>query len=256
MSQFQLLAEKPLDTKISNEGGVVTKVDGATLLERFLILGSSGTYYASGADVTKMMTTEIKTWIETNAHQALDMVRHIAENRLALRKDPSIYVLALLSMPDIPLDVRQQAYNSLLLVCPTGTDLLHYLAFRYPEGPKGARHSGMGFRKAIGRWFTQHRNLPLQAVKYEQRDGWTLRDALRISKPKTDDEALDMSFQFIANRDKYFSMGNLRAIPSALLHAEGRSTVGTQSTSPCIYPDYKSGLLRFAYKVRSVPRAA
>jgi 60 kDa SS-A/Ro ribonucleoprotein len=201
MNQYQLLVEKHLKTTQSYEGGVVVKVDSLTLLERFLIMGSSGTFYASGADVTKTITAELREFLAVNPEAALDAVLRVAKDRLALRKDPAIYILAQLSMPSVPQPTRERAYRSLSIVCPTGTDLLHYLAFRYPQGPQGSRHSGMGFRKAIARWFTEHRNLPLQAVKYEQRDGWTLRDALRISKPTSvkDDEA----FAFIVDKEKY-----------------------------------------------------
>jgi 60 kDa SS-A/Ro ribonucleoprotein len=203
MSQFRLLTEKPVDIIPSSEGGVVVKIDQMALLDRFLILGSSGTFYASGGDVTKMMTEETKAFVTAHPDVVLDRLLEVATNRLALRKDPSVWLLAQLTMPSVPEPTRHRAYLAINDVCSTGTDLLHYLAFRYPEGPKGARHSGMGFRKAIGRWFRFHRNIQLQAVKYEQRDGWTLRDALRVAKPKDTDAYLEEAYAFIVNKEKY-----------------------------------------------------
>jgi 60 kDa SS-A/Ro ribonucleoprotein len=203
MSQFTLLTEKPLETTTSHEGGIVSKVNGKILLERFLILGSAGTFYASGGDVTKTMTTGVKQYIDEHPVEALMLTLKVAKERLALRKDPAIYVLALLSMPTVTESVRKYAYRELLTVCPTGTDLLHYMAFRYPEGPQGMRHSGMGFRKAIGRWFRDHPNLPLQAVKYEQRDGWSLRDVLRVARPQLLLDEQHETLSFIVNKEKW-----------------------------------------------------
>jgi 60 kDa SS-A/Ro ribonucleoprotein len=48
------------------------------------------------------------------------------------------------------------------------------------------RGSGRGAKKAIANWFNEKspEKLALQVVKYKQRDGWSMRDVLRVSHPK------------------------------------------------------------------------
>ena len=44
---------------------------------------------------------------------------------------------------------------------------------------------GRGLREAVGKWYAMPAGkLALQAVKYQQRDGWAHRDLLRLAHPK------------------------------------------------------------------------
>lgn len=203
MSQFSLLqntvAESPTTT--SNEGGTVHVASDETVLRRFLILGSGATFYADGGDVTRSMTDSAKAFVKDNPVAALDIVWDVARNRLALKRDPTLYVHAMLTLPTVRIDVRKAAFASLLDVAPIGTDLLHWLAFRKALGGRSNR----SFRKAVGDWFLNHRNLALQAVKYDQRDGWSLTDALRLARPTPETDEQGFLFQWITKpewRDK------------------------------------------------------
>jgi 60 kDa SS-A/Ro ribonucleoprotein len=220
MSQFALLRSNTPEspTITSNEGGTVHIVSGETSLRRFLILGSGATFYADAKDVTRNMTDTVKEFIKQEPRKSLEITLDVARNRLALKRDPTLYVHALLTQKDIPLHVRREAYDTLSIVAPTGTDLLHWIAFRVGAGTphlytdtKSKKQwmargfSNRGFRTAIELWFKRHRNLPLQAVKYDQRDGWSLRDALRLARPKPDNDEQGFIFQWITHpedRDK------------------------------------------------------
>lgn len=184
---------------VSNEGGIVHRVDALTLLRRFLILGSTGTFYATGFQVTRDATAAVDRALAADARAVLDMVCEVSAGNLALRKDPQLYVLARLTEPAVPLDVRRDAGVAVATVARTGTDLLHWLDYRY-----GARRaSGRLFRRAVANWFLSRTpdDLALQAVKYDQRDGWTLRDALRLARPKAPTPEYARVFDWMAHGD-------------------------------------------------------
>ena len=62
-----------------------------------------------------------------------------------------------------------------------GTHLFHFM--EYVEGFRGW---GRGLRQAVASWYTARPadELAYQAVKYQQRDGWSHRDALRLAHPQ------------------------------------------------------------------------
>ena len=192
---------------ISHEGGIVQQVDALTVVRRFLILGSTGTFYANAFDVTRMATGKIDAAIADDPRAVLDLVCEVSRGNLALRKDPQLYVLAKLTEPTVPLDVRRDAAMAVATVARTGTDLLHWLAYRY-----AGRKSNRLFRRAIANWFLSRTpdELALQAVKYDQRDGWALRDALRLAKPKAPNAEYAAVFDWIAHPDKRHGLRSTR----------------------------------------------
>src|SRR6185437_3111614 len=185
-------------TVLSNEGGDVYRVDPLTHLRRFLILGSTGTFYATGYDVTKGADETIQRVIHEQPRAALDMVIEVSRGNLALRIDPAIYVLAALTR-SADLAVKREAVEAVAEVCRIGTDLLHWLGYRFAD-----RKSNRTFRRAVSRWFTMRTPdvLALQAVKYDQRDGWSLRDALRLARPTAPSSDHALIFDWIAHPDK------------------------------------------------------
>ena len=68
----------------------------------------------------------------------------------------------------------------------TGTHLLHFAA--YVDGLRGW---GRGLRKAVGNWYAgkNDEQLAFQLAKYQNRDGWSHRDLLRLAHPMPDGEA-------------------------------------------------------------------
>jgi 60 kDa SS-A/Ro ribonucleoprotein len=66
---------------------------------------------------------------------------------------------------------------------------------------KAMRGWGKGLRNAIGNWYTekQPKDLAYQVVKYGQRDGWSHKDLLRLSHPKSDSKSTNDIFKYIIN---------------------------------------------------------
>jgi 60 kDa SS-A/Ro ribonucleoprotein len=83
-------------------------------------------------------------------------------------------------------ETRKLALAALPRVVRTGTHLLHFAA--YVDGLRGW---GRGLRKAVGGWYLgkNDEQLAFQLAKYQNRDGWSHRDLLRLAHPIPDGEA-------------------------------------------------------------------
>jgi 60 kDa SS-A/Ro ribonucleoprotein len=92
--------------------------------------------------------------------------------------------------------VRKAALAALPKVARIGTHLFHYASF-----VEGFRGWGRALRKAIGNWYLEMPvdKLANQVSKYSQRDGWSNRDLLRLSHPKTSDVTRNTIFKWVVD---------------------------------------------------------
>lgn len=174
---------KPSQVK-NNAGGYVFEVGPWKQLDRFLILGQVGpTYYASERKVVKENADVIAKCIAEDGLRVVKRIVEFSDQGRAPKNDPAIFALAMAAgSKDIV--TRKAALDALPKVCRIGTHLFHFAA-----DVSGFRRWGRGLRGAIAKWYTERNDdsLAMQAVKYQQRDGWSHRDLLRLShaKPKT-----------------------------------------------------------------------
>lgn len=165
----------------NNAGGFVFALDTWARLDRWLILGcEGGSYYASEQ---KMTLDNAKTITECLAEDGLRTVKRIAEISEAGRapkNEPAIFALAIAAGSE-DAKVRKAALTALPVVCRTGTHLFHFA-----RDVEGFRKWGRGLRTAIGAWYNDKSadKVAYQAVKFQQRDGYSHRDLLRLSHPK------------------------------------------------------------------------
>src|SRR5215468_4492799 len=152
---------EPIPGTVANSaGGHAFPVDDWTRLDRFLILGSEGgSYYASEAALTR-----------ENAGG------EISEAGRAPRNDPALFALALATAVGDEA-TRNAAFAGLRRVARTGTHL-----FQFAEAVQAMRGWGRGLRRAVASWYLARPvdELAYQAVKYQQRHGWSHRDLLRL----------------------------------------------------------------------------
>jgi 60 kDa SS-A/Ro ribonucleoprotein len=115
----------------------------------------------------------------------------------APKQNPAIFTLAAVSALG-DLDARRAAHTALPLVARTGTHL--FLFARYVEQFRGW---GRGLRGAVASWYTSKSSADLgyQAAKYQQREGWTHRDLLRLAHPAAADNGQRAVFDFICGRE-------------------------------------------------------
>jgi 60 kDa SS-A/Ro ribonucleoprotein len=177
---------EPLASQARNSaGGYSYPVDDWARLRRFLILGSEGgSYYAGERALSRENALAVARCIAEDGERAVAEIVAVSAAGRAPKNDPALFALALAATaPELP--TRRAALAALPQVARTGTHLLHFAA--YAEGLRGW---GRGMRRAVGAWFLEQpaERLALQAIKYRQRDGWALRDLLRLSHARAGDE--------------------------------------------------------------------
>ena len=163
----------------NNAGGFVFQVTDKTRLERFLILGTDkGTFYASEKDLTNQNFDFLVKQAQSNLRGLVDTIVEVRTQNRAAKQSPAIFALAVALVYGADKQYVRAAVNTVL---KTGTQLFEFA--QYIENLGGW---GRAKRAAIADWYESKSAdaLAYQAVKYRQRNGWTHRDAFRLSHPK------------------------------------------------------------------------
>lgn len=178
----------------THDGSYVFKIDPMKQLERFLILGTaSNTYYATAKDQTKEVMGLLELVVAHDPLRVIDMAVNVSQNGLALKNDPALVVMAVASCSKSPETVRY-AMSKLPLVARTGTHLLHFVNFVDTR-----RGWGRSIRNGIQAWFDNLDNdrLSFQMAKYQQRDGWSWGDVIRLAHVSANkDDARNQLFRW------------------------------------------------------------
>jgi len=183
----------------NNAGGFVFKLDEWKQLERFLILGSEGgTFYVSERKLTAENANHVLLLLKKDGLRVVSVTVEMLKSGRAPKPDTAIFVLALAASKGDDA-TRKAALAAVPTALKTGTHLL-----KFADTANGLRGWGRGLRNAIQLWFKErgHETLALQLVKYRQREGWSMRDLLRLAKPVPADEVQGKLFGWTAKREK------------------------------------------------------
>jgi len=178
----------------NSAGGYSWQVDDWTRLDRFLILGAEGgTYYITERELVKQNHGALIRCIKADGIRAVNRIVEISEAGRAPKNDPAIFALALV-VTHGDVTAKTHAFANLNKVCRIGTHLFHFA-----EYVNAMRGWGRGLRKAVGRWYLDRDadDLAHQAVKYQQRDGWSHGDLLRLAHPKAPSPQHDAVFRWM-----------------------------------------------------------
>jgi 60 kDa SS-A/Ro ribonucleoprotein len=172
------------DQVVTHQGGLAYEADPWTRLHRFLILGSDGgTFYVSERTLTQQNAQVVVDCLDADGLRVVEAIVSVSTKGEAPRQTPAIFAQAIAASHTDPA-VRRAALEALPLVCRTGTHLFTFAAFA-----DAMRGWGRGLCRAVGEWYQAKPvdKLIYQAIKYQQRDGWSHRDLLRLAHPKTAD---------------------------------------------------------------------
>jgi 60 kDa SS-A/Ro ribonucleoprotein len=187
----------PGSTQVANSaGGYSWEVDDWTRFDRFLILGAEGgTYYIAERDRVKENHDALVRCIKADGVRAVNRIVEISDAGRAPKNDPAIFALALV-VTHGNAQAKAHAFANLCKVCRIGTHLFHFA-----EYVNAMRGWGRGLRNAVGRWYVSREaaDLAHQAVKYQQRDGWSHSDLLRLAHPKAPSPQHDAVFRWMLN---------------------------------------------------------
>jgi 60 kDa SS-A/Ro ribonucleoprotein len=185
----------PGSTQVRNSaGGYSWEVDEWVRFDRFLILGAEGgTYYIGGRDLVKQNHDAVVRCIKQDGVRAMKRIVEISDSGRAPKNDPAIFALALVATHG-DAEAKALAFQNLGKVCRIGTHLFHFA-----EYVNAMRGWGRGLRNAVGRWYVSREagDLAHQAVKYQQRDGWSHGDLLRLAHPVAPSRQHDAVFRWM-----------------------------------------------------------
>jgi 60 kDa SS-A/Ro ribonucleoprotein len=173
---------------VPNQGGGFSFSNNHALLERYLILGITGpTYYATEQKVSSDAEKIIEKYLAypKDAFMLIDMAVHVSDGGLGMSNDPCLSVLAMASCSKNP-HIVKYAMNAMDKIVRTGTDLLHIASFI-----DSRRSFGRAIRTGFANWiYSRGDKLGFQMAKYQQRDGWSWKDVLRVAhiKPITPEQ--------------------------------------------------------------------
>jgi len=170
------------DQVVNSAGGFVFQLDCWGRLDRFLILGVDGpTYYASEKQLVKENAKCVQDCLKSDGPRTVARIVEISDAGRAPKNDAAIFALAMAAASPQE-DTRRAALQALPKVCRIGTHLFHFMrdlgAFR--------THTGRMLTNHLASWYADKspEKLAYEVLKYQQRDGWSHRDVLRLAHPK------------------------------------------------------------------------
>lgn len=176
---------EPLKGQVANSaGGFSFAVDDWKRLDRFLVLGAEGgSYYASERKLTVENAAVVERCAALDGLLTVARIVQVSDAGRAPKNEPALMALAICAKRG-DTKTRQAAFAALPRVARIGTHLFHFA-----EYVKALGGWGRATTRAFANWYLDMapERLALQAIKYQQRDGWAHRDILRKAHPKTDD---------------------------------------------------------------------
>lgn len=165
----------------NSAGGFTFKINDFDRLNRFLILGADGpTYYSTEKKLTVENADCVLRCFNLDPVKTVDQIVEVSEVGRAPKNDPAIFALALCaSQKGNP--NSKYALEKMSKVCRIGTHL-----FQFVESCNELRGWGPALRKTVSAWYLnkEPKELAYQVTKYQQRNGWSHRDLLRLSHTK------------------------------------------------------------------------
>lgn len=182
------------DQKKNNAGGFVFTLDIWARLDRWLILGAEGgTYYVSEKKLTKDNAKTILECLKEDGVRTVNRIVEISDSGRAPKNDSAIFALAM-AAGDENEATRKAALAALPKVCRIGTHLFHFA-----RDVENFRKWGRGLRTAVAKWYLDKPvdKLAYDVVKYQQRDGWSHKDLLRLSHAVPVSPKQDAVFRYV-----------------------------------------------------------
>ena len=237
--QSRPIPGREADMARNDAGGYVFQADDFTKLRRFLVLGTEGgSYYASQRDLTAQAAGSVLRCLKANGRRTVQEALEVSREGRAPRNDQAIFVLAMACSPAYAdEETRRYAFDKIPEICRTATHLFQFVQF-----VDGMRGWGEGLMKAVARWYEDKTpdEIAYQAVKYQQRGGWSHKDAIRLSHPNRwvpIDEGTRKVFDWIFG-------GTAEAETDPELRSQGIGTRRSRTINVAVRDHFKPGDVR------------
>lgn len=179
----------------NNAGGYVFQTSIWNQLNRFLILGcEGGSFYTSESKMVLNNAKIVQECLKEDGVRVVKTIVEISDQGRAPKNDPALFALAICSaMGDEK--TRAEAFKVLPKVARISTHLFQFMSYL-----SGLRNlGGRSIRNAIRTWYNNKSadDLAYQVIKYQQREGWSHRDLLRLGHVKPISENHNAIFNHI-----------------------------------------------------------
>lgn len=166
-------------------GGLMFDAGIWKMLRRCLLIGTAqSTYYAGKQELTEDFVEVVRQAIAEDASRVAQEILY-ASNGRAINNSAPIFALVLLSMGEVP-EAKKAFQEIFTSVVRTGSHFYEWLNYT-----KSLRGFGKVIREVGKNWLSREdvKGLAYQLLKYQQRNGFSHRDALRLFhvKPPTKD---------------------------------------------------------------------
>lgn len=167
----------------NSAGGYSFETDIWEQLNRFLILGTEGgTFYIKEQKLTKDNANTVMKCIKEDGVRVVNTIVEVSDNGRAPKNDPAIFALALVTTVG-DTEAKKAAYQAISKVCRIGTHI-----FQFCDDIQNLRGWSRGLRNGVANYYLNKTpdKLAYHLIKYQQRNGWTHQDVIRLSHPKSD----------------------------------------------------------------------
>ncbi len=191
--QTQPIPGRETEMVPGRSGGWMFKADIWNVLRRCLLIGTAqNTYYAGKHELTIEFVEILKQAIALNPNQVATEILYASDGR-AINNSAPLFALVLLSM-DNSQEAKQAFGEIFLQVVRTGSHFYEWLGYT-----KAMRGFGKIVREAGKAWFSRDnvQELAYQLLKYQQRQGFSHRDALRLFHVKPITETHNQLFKWV-----------------------------------------------------------
>jgi 60 kDa SS-A/Ro ribonucleoprotein len=174
-------------------GGYMFKAGLWQTLRRCLLIGTAqSTYYAGKQELTNEFVDVLEQAIAENPERVAAEIVYASDGR-AIKNSASIFALVLLSMGEAA-EAKQAFQKIFPKVVRTASHFYEWLSYT-----KSVRGFGKMVRAAGQGWLAREnvKELAYQLLKYQQRQGFSHRDALRLFHVKPPTEEHNQLFQWV-----------------------------------------------------------
>lgn len=182
----------------NDAGGVTFVLDKWAMLDRFLILGAEGgTYYVTARENTARNCDNLLKCIKEDGPRVVAAILAVSAAGRAAKNEHAVFALARV-FADGDVKSRDAAEPAFPQVVRIGTDLFHFCTYIQQFGTWNRR-----LRRTVANWYLQKEvgQLAYQLGKYQQRDGFSHLDALRLSHPADASAAHIELFKYVKGQE-------------------------------------------------------
>jgi 60 kDa SS-A/Ro ribonucleoprotein len=186
--QSQPIAGREAEMIQGRSGGYAFDAGIWQMLRRCLIVGTAqSTYYADKKELTADFFDTVRQAVAENPIKVAEEIAYASDGK-AINNSAPLFALVLLSMGETP-EAKKAFMEIFPSVVRTGSHFYEWLSYT-----KSLRGFGKAIKEVGTKWLSREdvKGLAYQLLKYQQRNGFSHRDALRLFhvKPPTEEHQL------------------------------------------------------------------